>query len=88
MRSWVLRAIWREIRVIGAGVTLLAYGSSVDVDYPSFGTIVIDGNRFEHDVVVEAGRVRRRKKGPSKSYRDRYGHTPLSADEDIPWSPP
>jgi hypothetical protein len=58
----------------------------VDVDYPGFGAIVIDGNRFEHDVVVEEGRVRRRKKGPSKAYRNRYGHTPLSADEDIPWS--
>src|SRR3990172_4885103 len=63
-----------------------AYGSSVDVDYPGFGVIVVDGKRFEHDVVVEAGRGRRRKKGPSKAYRDRYGHTPLSPDEDIPWS--
>lgn len=52
----------------------------------SFGEIEIDGKRFEHDVVVEAGRVRRRKKGPSKAYRDRYGHTPLSPDETIPWS--
>jgi len=60
----------------------------VDVDYPGFGAIVIDGSRFEHDVVVETGRVRRRKKGPSKAYRDRYGHTPLSADENIPWSAP
>lgn len=58
----------------------------MDVDYPSFGAIVIGGTRFEHDVVVEAGRVRRRKKGPSKGYRDRFGHTPLSADEEIPWS--
>ena len=60
----------------------------MNVDYPGFGAIVIDGSRFEHDVVVEAGRVRRRKKGPSKAYRDRYGHTPLSVDEDIPWSVP
>ena len=58
----------------------------MDVEYPGFGTIVIDGRRFEHDVVVEAGRVRRRNKGPSKAYRTRYGHTPLSPDEDIPWS--
>jgi hypothetical protein len=43
----------------------------VDVDYPGFGAIVVGGERFEHDVVVEAGRVRRRKKGPSKRYRDR-----------------
>lgn len=60
----------------------------MDVAYPGFGAIVIDGNRFDHDVVVEAGRVRPRKKGPSKAYRNRYGHTPLSADESIPWSSP
>ena len=58
----------------------------MDVDYPGFGTIVIDGQRFDHDVVVERGRIRRRKKGPSKPYRSQFGHTPLSADEDIPWS--
>lgn len=60
----------------------------MDVTYPGFGAIVIDGNRFDHDVVVEAGRIRPRKKGPSKPYRNRYGHTPLSPDESIPWSPP
>ena len=60
----------------------------MDVVYPGFGTIVVDGERFDRDVVLEAGRVRPRKKGPSKAYRSRYGHTPLSPDEDIPWSPP
>lgn len=60
----------------------------MDLAYPEFGSIVIGGDRFDHDVVVEAGRVRRRKKGPSKGYRSRYGHTPLSSDEDIPWSTP
>lgn len=65
-----------------------AYGWRVDVEYPGFGVIIVAGNRFEHDVVVEAGRVRRRKKTPSKPYRSRYGHTPLSPDEDIPWSTP
>ena len=58
----------------------------MDVDYPGFGAILIDGERFDHDVVVEAEGVRRRKKGPSKPYRSRYGHTPLSLDEEIPWS--
>jgi hypothetical protein len=55
-----------------------AYRSTVDVDYPGFGAVMIDGERFDHDVVVEAGRVRRRRKRPSKPYRSRYGHTPLS----------
>ena len=60
----------------------------MDVEYPRFGEIVIAGVRFDHDVIVERGRVRRRKKGPSKAYRDRFGHTPLSADEEVPWSTP
>lgn len=50
-----------------------------------FGELDIDGRRFANDVVIEAGRIRKRKKKPSKSYRDRYGHTPLSVDEAIPW---
>jgi hypothetical protein len=51
-----------------------------------FGLLEIEGGRFDHDVVVEEGSVRRRKKRPSKPYRHRYGHTPLSPDERIPWS--
>ena len=58
----------------------------MDARLISFGLIEIDGRRFEHDVVVEGGVVRRRKKAASKAYRDRYGHTPLSLDEAIPWS--
>jgi hypothetical protein len=52
----------------------------------SFGQIEIDGRRFDHDVVIEKGRIRRRKKGPSKRRRAEYGHTPLTPDEAIPWS--
>ena len=37
-------------------------------------------------MILDRGRVRKRKKGPSKPFRDAYGHTPLSADEDIPWN--
>jgi len=51
----------------------------------SFGEIVIAGERYAHDVVIEKGQVRKRKKKPSKAYRDQYGHTPLSAKEHIPW---
>ena len=51
-----------------------------------FGLIEIDGQRFDHDVVLEDGHVRKRKKGPSKPYRDEFGHTPLSVAEVIPWS--
>jgi len=51
----------------------------------SFGQIRIDGVTYDHDVVIERGEVRKRKKKPSKKYRDAFGHTPVSMDEDIPW---
>jgi hypothetical protein len=50
-----------------------------------FGEIEIDGERYAHDVVIENGVVRKRNKKPSKPYREEYGHTPLSVDEEIPW---
>jgi len=51
----------------------------------SFGQIRIDGVTYDHDVVIERGEVRKRKKKPSKKYREAFGHTPVSLDEDIPW---
>jgi hypothetical protein len=50
-----------------------------------FGSIEVDGTTYEHDIVIDRGRIRKRKKGPSKALRSQYGHTPLSVDEDIPW---
>lgn len=52
-----------------------------------FGEIELEGRLYAHDVVVDAGEVRKRRKGPSKDRRDRYGHTPLTAAEEIPWGP-
>lgn len=52
----------------------------------AFGSIRIDGVTYEHDVVIEHGKVHKRKKKPSKQFRDAYGHTPLSIEEDIPWN--
>src|SRR5213594_4310823 len=51
----------------------------------SFGLIKIDGVTYEHDVVIDRGQVRKRKKKPSKKFRDAFGHTPLSIKEKIPW---
>jgi hypothetical protein len=51
----------------------------------SFGSIRIDGVTYEHDVVIDRGDVRKRKKKPSKKFRQAYGHTPLSLEEEIPW---
>jgi hypothetical protein len=53
-----------------------------------FGEIEVEGKRYDTDVVIERGQVRRRRKKPSKPYRDRFGHTPLSAEELIPWGGP
>jgi len=50
-----------------------------------FGEIEVEGKRYTHDVVIEGGKVRKRKKGPSKQFRDEFGHTPLSVAEEIPW---
>jgi hypothetical protein len=60
--------------------------SALKAHLVAFGSIEIDGRRHEHDVVIDRGDVRKRIKKPSKPHRARYGHTPLSADEDIPWS--
>jgi len=51
----------------------------------SFGSIRIDGVTYDQDVVIDRGEVRKRKKKPSKKFRDAFGHTPLSVEEKIPW---
>ena len=51
----------------------------------SFGSIRIDGVTYEHDIVIDGGQIRKRKKKPSKKFRDSFGHTPLSIEEEIPW---
>ncbi|MCI0416425.1 hypothetical protein L0222_26925 [bacterium] len=51
----------------------------------SFGSIQIDGVTYEHDVLIDRGEISKRKKKPSKKFRDEFGHTPLSLEEQIPW---
>ncbi len=55
------------------------------VKYLGFGSVEIDGERYENDVVVSGGRVEKRKKKLSKHLKEKYGHTPLSLAENIPW---
>lgn len=50
-----------------------------------FGSIRVDGTTFDHDLVIDHGEIRKRKKGPSRELRARYGHTPLTMQENIPW---
>jgi hypothetical protein len=58
----------------------------VRIENFSFGSVEIDGRTYSHDVVIDRGKVRKRRKGASKRHRDSFGHTPLSSDEQIPWS--
>jgi hypothetical protein len=51
----------------------------------SLGTLRIDSNTYEEDVVIDRGEIRKRKKAPSKKFRIEFGHTPLSIEEKIPW---
>jgi hypothetical protein len=60
-------------------------GNEVKARFVRFGEIELDGHRYERDVVVEGGRISRRHKRASRPFRDRFGHTPLSLEEPIPW---
>ena len=51
----------------------------------AFGEIEVEGERYDYDLVIEQGVIRKRGKKPSKAYRGHFGHTPLSAEEAIPW---
>ena len=51
----------------------------------SFGSVRVDGVTYDHDLIIDRGKIRKRKKAASKKFRDDYGHTPLSAAEDLPW---
>ena len=50
-----------------------------------FGEIEVEVTRYTHDMVIDSGNVGKRKKERSKQFREKFGHTPLSAEEEIPW---
>ena len=51
----------------------------------SFGSINIDGKEYFKDIVINKGKIKKRKKKESKKFRNQFGHTPLSTIENIPW---
>ena len=51
----------------------------------SFGSVRVDGVTYDHDLIIDRGQIRKRKKAASKRFRGADGHTPLSIAEDIPW---
>jgi hypothetical protein len=54
-------------------------------DNLSFGFIQIDDSTYEHDVVIDRGEISKRKKKASMQFREEFGHTPLSVEENILW---
>jgi len=50
-----------------------------------FGSLRIGKPTYEHDLIIDRGKIRKRKKKPSKKFREEFGHTPLSVEEEIPW---
>src|SRR3989475_6629246 len=59
--------------------------SRMRFDKFSFGSLQIDGSSYEHDVLIDRGEISKRKRKPSKKFREQFGHTPLSVEENIPW---
>jgi hypothetical protein len=57
----------------------------VRFEHFEFGVIKVDGVTYEHDLVVDRGEIHRRQKKASKKFRETFGHTPLSVEENIPW---
>jgi len=51
----------------------------------SFGSIRVDGMTYDHDLIIDRGKIRKRTKAASRKFRGASGHTPLSVAEDIPW---
>ena len=50
-----------------------------------FGSLRIGKITYEHDLIIDGGKIRKRKKKSSKRFREQFGHTPLSIEEEIPW---
>ena len=53
----------------------------------SFGSIQIDGETYEHDVVIDQGEIRKRKKKPSKKFRDEFDSRKTLAGQAIRCDP-
>ncbi|WFO74731.1 hypothetical protein J4526_06530 [Desulfurococcaceae archaeon MEX13E-LK6-19] len=53
----------------------------VHLERTGFGFIVIDGKKYDEDIVICMNNVELRPKELSRKYRGLFGHTPLSREE-------
>ncbi len=51
----------------------------------SFGSIRVDGVTYDHDLIIDRGKIRKRNKAASRKFCSEHGHTLLSIAEEIPW---
>ena len=56
------------------------------VEEITFGKIVIDGKVYRDDIVIDNGKISYRRKEESRKQKFKYGHTPLTIHENIPWN--
>jgi hypothetical protein len=77
----------RNWTAAGTGHTIAVQVRSVIMRFTgySFGSLRVDGVTYDHDLIIDRGKIRKRKKAASRKFRGEYGHTPLSVAEDIPW---
>jgi hypothetical protein len=83
-----VRKSWAKIRAAAKPSSLaviIASSISCRRIWPSKSKGQATAITYEHDVVIDCGEIRKRKKKPSKEFRDAFGHTPLSIEEEIPW---
>jgi hypothetical protein len=61
----------------GPGSSGRGMGKSLGVRFSgySFGSVRVGGVRYDYDLVIDRGKIRKRKKGPSRQFRGAYGHT-------------
>ncbi len=58
----------------------------VKVEEISFGRIRINGQVYRDDIVIDNGKISYRRKEESRKQKFKYGHTPLTVHENIPWN--
>jgi len=49
-------------------------GKSLSVRFSgySFGSVRVDGVTYDHDLIIDRGKIRKRKKGASRQFRGAY----------------
>jgi len=67
-------AIWERIGV-GTGTELPVWRCSMKLEDFAFGCIQVDGTVYDHDLVIDHGKIKKRKKKP---YRESFGGAVLS----------